>query len=401
MNQARTSLTVAALTMAVQNGIVTAFAVLYLPLVREFGEGRGVVAAVQSSVVLLGGLGAPLAGAALDRWGPRRLFQAGAALAAAGLLLASQTRGLPLLVLSYGVLAGAGLSALASVPNMVVVAQWFPRRRGGAIALADLGTPVGAFALVPLAQLLVERVGWRTSVQLLAALLLLVVLPANALQRLPPGDGGQPRPRPDVRPLRAAVRTPSFWWLAAVRFCTGVGFTLVNTHAVAAAIDAGIAPLAAAAALGGVSVVSLAGRLAVGALADRAGAARALSVSFTSGLLGIACLALLVTTRRPGWLAAFVLCYGLAQGSGGIVAMAAATATFHGQAVGAITGWIAVASGPGEALGAWSGGALYDWTGGYGYALALAGAALVAGVAAIWRAERREVGHAHAQAHSR
>jgi len=78
------SLGVAALTLAVQNGALLAFGVLYLPLVREFGEGRGMVAAVQSAVLLLTGLGAPLVGAALDRWGPRRLFQVGAAVAAVG-----------------------------------------------------------------------------------------------------------------------------------------------------------------------------------------------------------------------------------------------------------------------------------------------------------------------------
>jgi len=375
--------------MAVQNGVVMAFSVLYLPLIGEFGEGRGVVATVQSGVVLLGGLGAPLAGAALDRWGPRRLFQTGAAVAAVGLLLASQARSLPQLVLAYGLVAGAGLSALGSSPNMVVVAQWFPRRRAQAIALADLGTPLGTFALVPLTQLLVERFGWRISLHVLAALLVLLVVPANGFQHLPPAQGGATKAGvADPRSLHAAVRTPSFWWLATLRFFTGLGFTLVNTHAVAFAIDAGIAPLQAAAALGSVSLVSLAGRLGVGWLADRLGPAPALTVSFMSGLAGVGCLGLLGATAQPAWLAAFVLCYGLAQGSGGIVATAAATAAFHGRAVGMITGWIAVASGPGEALGAWGGGALYDWAGGYRQALVLSGLALAAGVGAVWQAQR-------------
>ena len=70
------------------------------------------------------------------------------------------------------------------------------------------------------------------------------------------------------------------------------------------------------------------------------------------------------------------------------MATATATRAFHGPAVGAITGWIAVASGPGEALGAWAGGAAYDWTGGYRPALALATLALGGGVAAIWQTER-------------
>lgn len=373
--------------MAVQNGVVMAFSVLYLPLIGEFAEGRGAVAAVHSGVVLLGGLGAPLAGVALDRWGPRRLFQTGAALAAFGLLLASQSRSLSSLVIAYGVLAGAGLSLLSSPPNMVVVAQWFPERRGRAIALADLGTPLGTFALVPLSQLLVDRFGWRMTLQVLGALLVVLVVPANAFQSLPP-PADAPEARDHPRSLRQALRAPAFWWLAALRFFAGVGFALVNLHALAASVEAGIPPLRAATAIGTVAMVSLAGRLAVGWLVDQAGAGVALTASFGSGLLGIGCLALLTATGEPTWLTGFVLFYGLAQGSGGIVATATATAAFHGAGVGAVTGWIAVASGPGEALGAWAGGALYDWSGGYEKPLILAAAALVAGVAAIWRAQR-------------
>ena len=62
---------IAALTMAVQNGIVMAFAVLYLPLIQEFRASRAEVATVQSAVLLLGGVGGPVIGYALDRLGPR------------------------------------------------------------------------------------------------------------------------------------------------------------------------------------------------------------------------------------------------------------------------------------------------------------------------------------------
>ena len=81
-SQAARALAVAAVTLAVHNGVVTAFAVLYLPLVAEFGASRAEVAAVQSAVLLLDGFGAPLIGWAFDRLGPRRLIQCGALLSA-------------------------------------------------------------------------------------------------------------------------------------------------------------------------------------------------------------------------------------------------------------------------------------------------------------------------------
>ncbi|MEK7363683.1 MAG: MFS transporter, partial [candidate division NC10 bacterium] len=139
------SVAIAALTMAVQNGIVMAFAVLYLPLIQDFRASRAEVAIVQSAVLLLGGFGGPAIGYALDRVGPRRLFQGGTLLAALGLFLASGAGSLPVLIMTYGIIAGLGLSALGSQPNMVVAALWYPGARGKAIAVADLGTGFGAF----------------------------------------------------------------------------------------------------------------------------------------------------------------------------------------------------------------------------------------------------------------
>lgn len=374
------------MTLAVQNGIVMAFAVLYLPLVEEFGRSRGQVAAVQSAVLLIGGFGAPLIGWAFDRLGPRRLFQGAALLGAAALAAASQAPSLPLLVLTYGVLGGLALAMLGSQANLLVAALWFPAARGRAIAVADLGTGFGAFCFIPLGQALVGWLGWRGAVLVWAALLVAVVLPLNAFQRLPAAPA---RPPGGVAgrgwTLGAAVRAAPFWWLTAMRFCGACAFPLLNTHLVAFAIGQGVAPAAAAGALGAVSLVSLAGRLTTGWLADRLGRAPTLTLAYASAAIGIACLGGLAATGAPAWLALYVAFYGMAQGSSGIVASARAADVFAGPGFGAIYGWMALAVGPGEALGAWLGGAIFDRTGSYLPAFGVALAALAAGVVAIWR----------------
>jgi MFS transporter, OFA family, oxalate/formate antiporter len=385
--QARWSVAIAASTLAIQNGIVMAFAVLYLPLVDEFRASRAEVAVVQSAVLLLGGLGAPLVGYGLDRLGARRLMQLGAALAALGFLAASSVASLPALAVTYGVVAGLGLATLGSHTNMVIAALWYPTARGRAIAIADLGTGVGAFCFIPLAQALVIRYGWRMTLLLWAALLLAVVIPINAFQRLP----GLPASRPEVieRPatwrLSEAMRFPAFWWLGALRFFAACAFPLMNTHMVAYAIGQGIAPARAATALGSVSFVSMAGRLTTGWLADRVGRAQTLTLMYTSATAGILCLSLITLDGWPGWLVGYVVLYGVAQGSSGIIGSARAADVFAGPTLATISGWLALASGPGEAIGAWAGGAVYDWTGGYLPAFGVAVVALAAGLIAIWR----------------
>ncbi len=367
-----------------------AFGVLYLPLVEEFGGSRAWVAAVQSVVLILGGFSGPVIGYALDRLGPRKLFQSGAIIAAAGLLAASLARSLPLLLLTYGFTAGLGLAALGSQPNMVVAALWYPEARGRAIAVADLGTGFGAFVFVPVAQMLVVHYGWRTTLLVWAALLVGLVVPANAFQQVPVGHpgGGTASPSAEARrdwTLGAAARTPAFWWLTALRFLAGVAFPLMNVHLVAFAVGAGVSPMAAAGALGSVSLVSLAGRLTTGWLADRLGRAPTLTLTYGSAAIGIALLSLLALTGWPGWLMAYVIFYGMAQGSSGIISSARAADLFAGRSFGTIYGWIVLGTGPGEALGVWAGGAIYDLTGSYLGAFALAIAGLGLGVVVIWR----------------
>jgi MFS family permease len=380
---------VAAVTLAIQNGIVMAFAVLYLPLIADFHASRADVAVVQSAVLMLGGMSGPLIGWVFDRLGPRHLFQAGALLAAVAFLGASRVVSLPALIITYGVIGGLGLAALGSQANMTVAALWYPRARGRAIALVDLGTGVGAFCFIPLAQALVSAVGWRGTLLAWAALLVAIVVPLSAWQRAPEIVVSGPLAVP-VEPatewtLSRAVRAPAFWWLALMRFFASGAFPLMNVHMVAYAVGQGVSPAAAAAALGAVSLVSLPGRLATGWLCDRIGRAPTLTLAYASAAAGIGCLVLLGVTGTPAWLALYVLFYGLAQGSSGIVGSARAADVFAGPAFGTIYGVLVLALGPGEALGTWIGGKIYDATGSYLGAFSVAGAALVASLLCIWR----------------
>jgi len=75
----------------------------------------------------------------------------------------------------------------------------------------------------------------------------------------------------------------------------------------------------------------------------------------------------------------------MAQGSSGIVASARAVDVFAGASFGTIWGWLTLALGPGEALGAWLGGTIFDVWGSYLPAFGLVVLALAAGVGAIWR----------------
>jgi len=386
------SLVIAGLTMTVQNGVLLTFPVVYVALLEDFGWGRGEAAGIYSVTTLVIGLTSPLAGFLLDRFGPRRLFVGGALVTAAGMAAASAGRSLSHLYLTYGILTGIGQSALTSTPNMVVVSKWFSHGVGRAVALADIGTGVGVILIVPAAQWLILRLGWRIALCALAGFLVLVLVPANWGQRVPeagrlaepiaPAGASSCGPLTPERTLRSAVENSQFWWLVLARLSSGMAFQIMTVHLVAFIVGAGYGKMIAASTMGAVAMVSMLGRYLVGLASDRIGRARALALAYTATTLGI--LSLMTLTGAGSMaLLLFVVCYGLSQGSAGIVVAARAADLFQGKSFGRICGWISVANGIGEGLGAWLGGAVFDRTGSYHAAFSVAILALAVGASAV------------------
>ena len=93
-----------------------------------------------------------------------------------------------------------------------------------------------------------------------------------------------------------------------------------------------------------------------------------------------------MTVTTAGWigLVLFVLWYGLSQGSAGIVVAARAPTCFWWKNFGRIYGWVSVANGIGEGLGAWLGGAVFDHTGIYSTAFVVVILALSVGASGLW-----------------
>ncbi len=393
LSAAWTSLLIAGLTMTVQNGVLLTFPVVYVALLEEFRWGRGEAAGIYSVTTLMIGLGGPLTGFLLDRFGPRRLFVGGALVTAGGVAATSVASSLSHFYVTYGILTGIGNSALTSTPNMVVVSKWFPRGTGRAIAIADIGTALGVILIVPAAQWAILHLGWRRALLCLAAFLVLLLVPTNWHQRIPEageaaspiasGSEGSSAPARYGTTLRTAVAAPGFWWLVLARLSSGMAFQIISVHLVAFVVGAGYGKMVAASTMGAVSMVSMFGRFLVGLASDRLGRALALTLAYTGTALGILAL-MTLATMGPIALALFVLCYGLSQGSAGIVVTARAADLFQGSTFGRIYGWISVANGIGEGLGAWLGGAVYDRMGSYHLAFSMAIFALATGAAAVW-----------------
>lgn len=409
-------LAVAFILNFIGRGMADGFAAFVLPLEEAFGWRRSALTGVVATQMLVGGLVAPLAGWVFDRRGPRVVYCAGLALIGSAAWLAGHADSLWMVYLGSGVLMGAGAAATGMVCAASLIGRWYRTRLSTAIAVAYAGTGSGALVLLPLAQALIDSIGWRHAWQflglgVLALTPLCALLPWGRLSH-PPIDSGLAAPagKPSgagsarihtgatiddnariAQPisaraaLRAAWRDPAYWRLSQVFFFTALASYLVTPQVVALLIEGGLAPLLAASAYGLAGLLSTLGIVSSGWMTDRIGHRRTALVSFVSTTLGLAGLLVVAATGSMAGLALYVGCFGVAQGARGPIVSSLSNRIFAGPGVATIYGTIFGLMAFGAAFGAWAGGLLHDLTNAYWPVALVSLASLVAAAAPFRR----------------
>ena len=373
-------------------GMAETYAVFLLPLSAAFGWDRGQLTSAYALYMLVGGLAAPAVGMLIDRVGPGAVYAFGIVCLGCGQLLASQVTELWQYYLGIGLLSGLGTASMGMVTASTLLSRWFRDRLGTAMGFGYAALGTGVLVIVPLAQVLIERIGWRTTYlalgcSLLALLPLLLVIP---WKRIIAGNPDHATARADdvarqgSWTLARALRDPSFWGLFNVFMFTSMAVFSIVPQAVAYMVACGFDPLTAAGAFGVTGFLSVFGIIVTGMLADRFRRRLTATLSYLSTLAGVIALMILSQVPTPWLLFAFVLFFGIAQGARGPVVAALAARLYPGGGLGGIYGAITLGLGIGAGTGSWAAGHLYDATGGYQAGFALAAAAVLAGLAQFW-----------------
>ncbi|KAF8940715.1 hypothetical protein BGZ58_005043 [Dissophora ornata] len=114
-----------------------------------------------------------LSGMVADRFGFRPTAFVGSVIMTLSLILASFSTKLWHLYVTQGVLFGIGAS-LAYYPAIAVPSQYFVKNRGLAIGIAVSGTGLGGFALAPLTNALIDKVGIFWTLRILGLMIFVV-----------------------------------------------------------------------------------------------------------------------------------------------------------------------------------------------------------------------------------
>jgi MFS family permease len=393
----------ALVTMLVAYGVWWSFSIFYVQILKEFGWSRGDTATIFSVGSIVYGFGSLVAGALVDRFGPRKLFPFACLLIAAGCLINSVARQLWHFYAAYGVFIGLGVICAGFVPMTVVISNWFFKKRGAALGVALIGNIQPPLLAVPI-QYLIATFGWRISYAILGAVALFVIAPLTALlMRTRPQDvgldpdglskkeGHEPslrgihntvRPRYRIQivnpkwagtdwTLGRAAKTNPFWLLCAMMGTMGIGTGIIMHHLVAMAVDVGHSAALAAFIFSLAGIFAIMGRLG-GYFSDRWG--REIVFTIFAFFFILSSLSLLIMIHNGGvWpLYLYALAYGLGAGLTSPTFGAGMADLFIGRNFGAILGFINITYGIGQGIGVWAGGAIFDKTGSYTLALVTA-----------------------------
>ncbi len=364
------------LALLVAAGVRAAPGILIKPLEAEFGWDRASISLAVAISILTFGLGGPLSGSLVDRFGPRRVMLGGLLVVGVGLL--------PLLILTelwqfhlfWGLAVGVGTGAVGNVLGATIAHRWFVRHRGLVIGLFGAASSAGQLAFLPAMMALTVNAGWRTAIALVAIASLAILLPVLILMRDRPeaiglralGDDGSPKTAAqsadDRRtPLREAVRTTDFWLLAGSFFICGYTSNgLVGTHLIPHAIEHGFTEVAAASAVGLMGMMNVIGTLASGWLTDRYDNRKLLAAYYGFRSLSLAALPLILEFPQ---LLLFAIVYGL-DWIATVPPTANLTAKRFGRgSLGTLYGWIFFSHMVGAAIAAYIGGFFRQIVGDY------------------------------------
>ena len=408
-----------AVTQTVGYGVLFyAYGVLTVPMETALGWTRAQTSGAFSLALLTSGLAALAAGRIVDRHGGRGLMTAGSLAGGALVMAWSFVGSLPAL---YLVQAGIGLvmAAVTYEVAFAVVTRWFRRDRIRALLVV---TMLGGFAstiFVPLATVLVETLGWRAALRVLAVVLWTVTVPLHALvlRRAPdPGferegsehersehegdehegdehegdeheggtrDTGAPSAA-DVE-ARDAWRDATFWWLTAGFALDRMAIVAIGAHAVPLLLERGHPPGLVAAMAGSIGLLQVAGRLLFAPATAGVSLARLAVVTYLVRAAGLAAL-LIVPGATGAW--AFAGLFGLANGAGTLARAGLVAETYGARNFGTISGSMTTLIALAQTGAPLAVGALRAASGGYGVGLALLTLFSVGAAAAVQQARR-------------
>jgi MFS family permease len=350
----------------------SAFGFFMAPMTLDNAWGRDVFALSVAMQTLLYGMAQPFSGALADKFGTVRVIIIGALLYASGVFMMSRATTPGELYLTSGVLIGLGLTGCSFsliIPSFgkLLPESWRTISFGAGTAAGSFGQ----FLFSPLGVSLIDKVGWRATLEIFACIILLVIPLSLAIatprQDAPAKPGA---PSDNVVPgqtwkeaLAEAFGHRSFVLLVLGYFTCGFQLQFVTLHLPSYLIDRGLSAEVGGWTLGIIGLFNIVGALLSGYLASRMPKRYILAFIYSTRALAV--IFLITMPAHP----AVALIYGAVTGllwlssvppTSGLVAV-----MFGPRWLSMLVGISFLSHQVGGSLGVYLGGLLYEMTGSY------------------------------------
>ena len=329
---------------------------------KEFGWSRTVVTSGNAlGKLLVAPLFGFIAGWLIDKYGPRRMLMAGALLTGAALIGLSMMNSLGFFYLFY-VFNALGYVFGGPLPCQVLISRWFTTNRGKAMGIAYLGIGTGGFLVPLIASGLEKNFGWHNALTSLGIMVILIAIPlAFFIKDSPVKNEVEIKKSEDI-PIMNILKSRNFYLLAFGSMCSIGAVGGIFQHLKYYLTDLKMTQTQAAHIMSLVLLMSLAGRVLMGMLAD---IMKRKYVMILIYLIVGSSIPLLLMPDFPGRIYLFAVIFGIGLGGDYMIIPLMAGDLFGVRTLGRIMGIILVADGLAESLSPMFVGALYKSTNNY------------------------------------
>ena len=361
-------------------GVISSYGTLIKSVESHLNVSRTAASAAYAIEMTCYASFAPLMGWLGDRYGPKVALWLSAVLMGGGIALCGTVHFVWQLYLLFGI-AGVGRSALFIVCT-ATVARWFVSKRGLAVGITACGVGLGLLVIPPISEYVVRTRGWQSAFLFLGALAFGINLITGFFMRRKPEDlglralgfGAAPDNPAQVAArdytLVEILRARAFWvvYLTAI-FCYGAEQMLV-VHLVPYGATRGITAAQASLGLSCLGIGTVAGRVGMGWLSDHIGRVHTLMIC--CALQMVTTLALLAI-RGPGLLYGVMLLVGFSYGGWVVMNVLVLGDSFGLKNLDKALGLYLTDGILSGLLGPILGGAIFDATRSYFFAISFAG----------------------------
>jgi MFS family permease len=351
------------------------FGFFMAPMTLDNQWGRDVFALSVAMQTLLYGMVQPFSGALADKFGNTRVIIGGVLLYACGIFMMSRATTPGELYLTSGVLIGLGLTGCSFTLIIPSFAKLLPESwRSMAFGAGTAAGSFGQFLFSPLGVSLIDKVGWRATLEIFALIILLVIPLAFVISTPRQGTPSKPSApgsfAANVVPgqtwkeaLAEAFGHRSFVLLVMGYFTCGFQLQFVTLHLPSYLIDRGLSAEVGGWTLGIIGLFNIVGALLSGYLASRMPKRYILAFIYSTRALAV--IFLITMPAHP----AVALIYGAVTGllwlssvppTSGLVAV-----MFGPRWLSMLIGVTFLSHQIGGSLGVYLGGLLYETTGSY------------------------------------